>query len=134
MKRMLIDTSALYALNDSSDRNHRAATSFWKANPEAIFVANSHVLGEFLTLMKKRFGGKWAVKAGEYIRNSPRFEIVHLKESDEEAVWELFARYSDKEWSWFDLTLLHLARRLGIREVFAFDEHFRQMGLTLLPG
>ncbi|RLG43203.1 MAG: hypothetical protein DRN81_06990 [Thermoproteota archaeon] len=134
VKRLLIDTSALYALNDADDRSHSAAMAFWKANPDALFVMSSPIFGEFLTLAKKRFGGRAVVKAGEFIRQSPRFEVVHLDENDEEAVWEIFHRYADKDWSWFDVTLFHLARKLGVWEVFAFDDHFRQMGLSVLPG
>lgn len=134
MKRLLIDTSALYALNDGDDRNHSAAVHFWEARPDAVFVMSSHVFGEFLTLARKRLGGEASAAIGEGIRRSPRFEVVHLAEEDEEAVWETFRRYTDKDWSWFDCTLYHLARKLGIWQVFAFDEHFRQMGLEMLPG
>ena len=134
MRRALADTSALYAVFDTTDALHRKARAFLEANPDVAFVMSNYIFGETLTFVRKRLGGGPSVKVGERIRQSPRFEIVHLDEDDEEAVWEIFRRYSDKGWSWFDVTLFHLARKLGIWEVFAFDDHFRKMGLNVLPG
>ncbi len=133
MNRVLADTSALYAVFERTDAEHGRATTFLRANPEAVFVLSNYIFAETVTLVRKRLGGDASTKVGERIRQSPRFEVVHLTEEDEEAVWEIFRRYSDKDWSWFDCTLYHLARKLGIWEVFTFDEHFRQMGLGVVP-
>lgn len=40
----------------------------------------------------------------------------------------LIRSYRDKEWSYTDCSIAAMSQRLNIREVFAFDEHIRQMG------
>jgi predicted nucleic acid-binding protein len=132
--RMLVDTSALYALADADDVKHRDAQEFLLGHPRTILVMTNHVFGELMTLVRKRAGGEISVKVGERIQQSPRFSVVHLNPVDEKEVWEIFSRYLDKEWSWVDCGLFHLGQKMALWEVFAFDRHFAQMGLKVWPG
>ena len=48
--------------------------------------------------------------------------------------WQVFRRFSDKEWSFTDCTSKVVMDRLGITTAFTFDHHFRQFGaVTLVP-
>jgi predicted nucleic acid-binding protein len=40
----------------------------------------------------------------------------------------------DKRWSYVDATSFALMEREETAEAFAFDRHFTQRGLTLVPG
>ena len=43
--------------------------------------------------------------------------------------------YTDKQWSYVDCSILAVARRLQIAQVFGFDRHFDQMAdLTRVPA
>ena len=48
--------------------------------------------------------------------------------------WEIFVKYRDKAFSCTDCTSFALMERVGMIEVFAFDEHFKQYGnFIVLP-
>jgi hypothetical protein len=60
--------------------------------------------------------------------------VVHVSEAIEHAAWEVFERFNqDKEWSFTDCTTKVVMDNLGIRQVFAFDHHFDQMGFLRRP-
>ena len=60
--------------------------------------------------------------------------IIHLSEEVEKAAWEVFVRFNqDKTWSFTDCTTKVVMDNLGIQHVFAFDQHFEQMGFIRLP-
>ena len=53
---------------------------------------------------------------------------------DEKKAWEIFVKYRDKTFSFTDCSSFALMERIGITEVFAFDEHFTQYGsFVVLP-
>jgi len=59
---------------------------------------------------------------------------VHITEETERAAWEVFEKFNkDKDWSFTDCTSKVVMERLGIREAFAFDHHFDQMGFVRRP-
>ncbi len=47
--------------------------------------------------------------------------------------WEILERHRDKRWSYVDATSFALLERDGGGEAFAFDAHFSQRGLRVLP-
>jgi len=66
----------------------------------------------------------------------PPFRFYRLAVEDADETWDIFSRYVDKEWSYVDCSLLAVARRLQLRQIFAFDHHFDQMaslGIRRVP-
>jgi uncharacterized protein len=87
-----------------------------------------------MTTVKRRLDAAVAVKVGQQIRKSARFRLYRLTDDDDRAAWDIFSRYTDKEWSYVDCSLLALAQRQKIGAVFSFDHHFEQMpGVTRAP-
>ena len=75
------------------------------------------------------------VTDGRVMREEHRY--VNLSDDDDAAIWEAFCRYDDKAWSYTDCSILVMAKRLGISQVFAFDEPIRQMvglGISAVPA
>ncbi len=63
-------------------------------------------------------------------------KYINISDEDDQKIWEIFCRYNDKKWSYTDCSILVIANRLKINQVFAFDEHIRQMsglGIVCLP-
>lgn len=59
--------------------------------------------------------------------------VVHRAvEVDERNARQLLLRYSDKDFSLVDATSFVIMDRIGIREAFTYDNHFRQYGLTVV--
>ncbi len=134
MAPLIVDTSALYALVDRHDPNHLRAEAFLRERktPGGLIVSN-HVFDETMTLSKSRLGMKVALELGLRLRYSRLVEMVIFSKAEEQEVWRVFSQHSDKPWSYTNCASLVLARRYDIKEAFAFDRHFAQMGLVMRP-
>jgi predicted nucleic acid-binding protein len=135
MRRVLLDTSALYASLDADDPNHTRARGFLTDEPTVYLVPDT-VFSEAMTLIKLDLGLTLAIATGKSILAGSPFRLHRLSPEEFQDTWQVFSRYTDKGWSWTDCSILALARRLRVGEVFAFDHHFDQMTalhLTRVP-
>ncbi|MEW6233622.1 MAG: PIN domain-containing protein, partial [Chloroflexota bacterium] len=78
-------------------------------------------------------GLRAAVALHDFVLGSRAITVVEVGKGVCQDAWEVFVRYSDKEWSFTDCTSFALMRRLGLGEVFTFDDDFRQMGYVVQP-
>jgi predicted nucleic acid-binding protein len=127
--RVLVDTGAIYAFVVRTDANHGTARRFtkrWLAQ-RGSFVLSDVVFAETMTLLKARIGSQVAVRVGNELRQNPSYAWVALGPDGERETWSVFQRFADKEWSYTDCSLLVLARRLEVADVFSFDRHIAQM-------
>ena len=133
MRTILVDSSFLLAMVDRDDKHHTEAVGFLKALGRATLLVTSHIFDEAMTLIKSRLGSEVAVRTGQQLWLSTLFRLVHITEGDDEAAWEIFSQYTDKDWSYTDCSCLTVMHKLGITEALSFDRHFDQMGITRLP-
>ena len=134
MSTLLIDTSALHALNYARDDNHHQAVAYFKSRVGRVKpILTEWVFVETMNLTKARLGPQFAVAYGRQLKASKIFYPLLLTDNDKQLTWDIFAQHNDKEWSYVDCSLLAVARRLKIQRIFAFDHHFAQMGLNVVP-
>ncbi|MFN3929761.1 MAG: type II toxin-antitoxin system VapC family toxin [Thermoflexus sp.] len=134
--RLLVDTSALYALVDASDPNHAIAKETALRLRNAEYLLLDLVWVEIVTLVKRALGPELAIQVGQELLAGPPFTFYPVKGEDFSEAWALFQRFRDKAWSFVDCAILHAAQQLNFREVFAFDRHFDQMsglGIRRIP-
>ena len=130
MAQTLVDTSAIYALLDRNDANHRKAVTILRSLPRRgltpvlsnFIVAESHAL--LLSRLGSQIARDWFLKQ--------IWPIEPITDVDEKKAREIIQRYEDKTFSYTEATSFALMERLGLKDVFAFDIHFRQYGLKLL--
>lgn len=135
MKQLMVDSGALLAMVDTNDQHHTAAAAFARAHATATFYLPDTVFAETMVLVKARLGARLAVELGTRIMHSEHFPIVYLSAEDRRNTWDIFSHYTDKDWSYVDCSILAVARRLRVFDVFAFDHHFDQMvELTCVPA
>ncbi len=135
MRSVFVDTSAFVALRNAAEAEHeraRAALSDLLAEGAALFTSN-YVFAETYTALMVRVGRGEAVEWGRRFRASGAIELVRLDEEVESDAWEILERYGDKRWSYVDATSFALIEREGNGEALAFDAHFGQRGLRVLP-
>ncbi len=136
--RIFIDTSALYALEDESDKNNKPARAFendlitGKLGLVQLFTSN-FVFDELMTLVRRNLGHEKAVEVGERMIASKILTIERISGKIEIPAWEIFKTYSDKEFSYTDCTSFALMESKAIQHSFAFDIQFEQMGFRRLP-
>jgi predicted nucleic acid-binding protein len=135
MKSVFVDTSAFVALRNRSEAEHelaRATLSRLLAEGVALFTSN-YVFAETYTALMVRVGRDEAIEWGRRFRAGGAIDLVHLDRSIEERAWEILERHDDKRWSYVDATSFALIERDGVGEAFAFDAHFAQRGLQVVP-
>jgi uncharacterized protein len=125
-RHVILDTSALFATLDADDRNHFRARRFFEGNG-TVYTVPDTVFSEAMTLIKMHLGGRLAIETGQAIRHSPPFRPLRISGDEAAETWRIFSRFTDKGWSYVDCSILAVARRLGVDEVFSFDHHFDQM-------
>lgn len=129
MARVLIDTSAVYALVDRSDANHPAARAVLDAlrKRRAVPLLTNFIVAECHALLLARLGAD--VARAWLLANV--WDVERVSEADETAGRQILAKYTDKTFSYTDALSFAVMERRGIRTAFAFDPHFSQYGFQL---
>lgn len=107
--------------------DHHAAVKFEDSLPHPLVTSN-HIADEVITLVRNRLGYKVAVEIGQKLWDESIANLIYVTPQDEKKAWEIFVQYRDKNFSFTGCTSFALMKRIGITEVFAFDEHFKQYG------
>ncbi len=130
---ILVDTSAWFACVVPSDKNHLRASRWLNANNQ-VLLTTDYVVDETLTLLRARGETVRASNLGEAFFADVLCTIYYLAEDDIKETWQVFQRFSDKEWSFTDCSSKMIMEKLGINKAFTFDHHFTQFGLgEVLP-
>ena len=132
MERTLVDTSALYALADRSDRHHAAAVVVARrltADGVRPFTTN-YLVAEGHVLLLSRIHPE---AARRWLRQLS-LPVEQVTEADQLDARAIILGHADKDYSLTDATSFAVMRRLGIGRAFAFDDHFRQFGFAVERG
>ena len=134
MRRLFVDTSAYFALTDTRDENHEAAVHFIHQliRERAELLTNNYIVAETHTLLLNRIEYATALRVLEELYKS-QTRIYRVREAEEIKAFEIIRRYTDKEFSLIDAISFATMERFHLTEAFAFDHHFAQYGLSLLP-
>ncbi len=129
--KTFVDTSFLYAYFDKDDKFNLRAVSFLKKKPQ--LVTSNVIYFELCALMQRRLGKKVCVKVGDFIKSTKIVETVTILEEELDRAWEEFKNTSLAKISLVDVTNKIICGRLGIKEIFAFDQDFENLGLKVRP-
>ena len=135
MSRVFVDTSAFVALRNRSEREHeaaRAALDHLVTRRDSLFTS-SYVFSETYTALLVRVGRQEAVTWGRLMRAGSAIEIVPIDDDLADDAWRLLEGHEDKTWSHVDATSFALMERQRSTIAFAFDRHFEQRGLEVIP-
>ena len=134
---MFVDTGAFVALRNRSEREHeaaRGALSMLLAERTLLLTSN-YVFAETYTALLVRVGREGRRSGGAVAFEPERQSNWRGSRTRfEEQAWAILESHADKSWSYVDATSFALMERERITEAFAFDHHFAQRGLTLVPS
>jgi predicted nucleic acid-binding protein len=138
MQLLFIDTSAFYAIADTSDRRHQSVSKFSdNAIGKYQLVTTNYILDELHTLLLAHIGYHVAVtykKEIDKLIDVEILEIIWIDEAIANQSWQIFEKFNiDKEWSFTDCTSYVVMKQKGITEAFTLDRHFTQMGFVQYP-
>jgi predicted nucleic acid-binding protein len=129
---VFVDTSALFALLDSADRNHEAAAAVWKdlIERQADLVCTNYVLVEAFALIQHRLGMEVVRTFQDDI--VPMLGVRWVREEEHQAGLAAFLTVAGRRLSLVDCVSFEAMRSLGIQAAFAFDRHFSRQGSVLI--
>ena len=138
MRRIFVDTSAWDAIADGGDPNHEHALRFKdEIVGQCRLITTNYVLDELYTLLLMNLGYQRAVDFKgklDILVQGGILEVIWVTEEIATDAWTVFTRFNvDKWWSFTDCVSYAVMKREGIREAFAFDHHFEQMGYVRQP-
>jgi predicted nucleic acid-binding protein len=127
MARVLVDTSAIYALIDADDASHgaaRAGLNRLRKRRDEPFITNL-VLAECHALLLARLGANIARRW----LSTMAWPIERSTAEDEDTAKQIILTHADKGYSFTDAVSFAVIKRLHIRTALAFDRHFAQFGI-----
>ena len=131
-RRVLVDTSAYYAMVDADESRHGAASQIWHQLAAAgghTFTTN-YVVAEAHALLLVRLGYHHATLFLRQFEHSAT-TVVRASLADEQRARQIIYQYRDKRFSFTDATCFAVMERLRIGTAFTFDHNFAQFGFTL---
>lgn len=136
MRRVFIDTSAFVALRNIAEREHEPARATLRTlvSEHAILFTSTYVFAETYTALLMRIGRGEAIEWGRRFRSGEAIELVRIDEKIDDDAWGMLESHGDKRWSYVDASSFALMAREGVEEAFAFDHHFAQRELRVLPS
>jgi len=127
---IFVDTGAWFASVVPSDVDHIPAVQWLSQNTEPLLTTD-YIIDETLTLLRARGEPTRAIALGEQFFDASLFTIHFLTE-DLRETWEVFRKFSDKDWSFSDCSSKVVMEKLGITKAFCFDHHFVQFGSVVV--
>jgi len=116
-----------------SDIDHASASQWPNQNAEPLFTTD-YIVDETLTLLRARGELTRAIRLGEQFFSVALARVSVLTEDDIRNTWEVFRKFSDKDWSFTDCSSRVVKEKLGITRAFCFDHHFVQFGsIVVVP-
>jgi predicted nucleic acid-binding protein len=135
LTKVFVDTSAFVALRHRSEDEHDAARVAMRdlASQGSTLFTTNYVFAETYTTLLVRAGRSEAIAWGRHFRASEAIELIRVSDEIEDEAWQLLEAHQDKTWSLVDAISFALMERERTRYAFAFDRHFRQRGLDVIP-
>lgn len=132
--KVLVDTSAYYALLTENDRYHAAAQRLYGEllKSDYSLCTTSYVVAEAAALIQARQG----LQRLQLFRQSlaASTTIIWIDAALHEAAWNELERQAQRHLSLVDCSIGTVAQHMGIDRVFAFDPHFELWGLQLVKA
>jgi predicted nucleic acid-binding protein len=129
---IFVDTGAWFARFVPDDPKHNELID-WFAKNSVPLITTDYCIDETLTLLMVRNRPKLAIEAGDILFNELMAEIHFLDRSQIMRAWILFQQRISAGWSFTDCTSKIVIDDLGIKSTLAFDRHFHQFGVSVLP-
>lgn len=130
--KVLVDTSALYALVATSDSFHSMAKPLYDSfiDRSVEVYLTSYIWVEASAIIHSRLGFSTLKKLIADIM--PVTSVYWIEEATHQEAWNQLVARNGAGPSLVDWTTILVARNLG-SIVFTFDKHFEAEGLSVLP-
>jgi predicted nucleic acid-binding protein len=130
--RTFVDTSALYALLDEDDDNHRAAASWLRgAEADERLITHNYVVVETAALVHRRLGA--AAIRSLFDALLPALSVQFVDEALHARAVAAHLAAARSRPSLVDRVSFQLVRDLDLDRAFVFDRDFVRQGIQVVP-
>ena len=131
---VFVDTSALYAVLDADDDQHGRAEAEWRrlVRGSSSLLTTSYVLVETTALVQHRLGMEAVGALEQEIR--PVLQVEWVDEALHANGMASMLAAGRRGLSLVDCVSFAVMARAGLRQAFAFDDHFAERGFSCLPA
>ena len=131
--RVLVDTSAFYALFSATDLFHDRARSAYELliDREYELWTTSYTLIETIALLHRRVDFLVVSRFAEW--RSSNLGVLWIDSRVHDSAWRLFANTHGRGLSFVDWTTVVASREIDNAPVFTFDGGFASQGLPVVP-
>jgi predicted nucleic acid-binding protein len=132
IRGVLWDSSAILALLDADDADHRRAVAIARqiaSEKRPSFITN-YIEVEAHALLLRKVG---RALAREWLLTAS-LPVVRVLPNEEQHAREILARHGDKDWTLCDAMSFAVLDARGVRRAFTFDHHFQQYGRLEVLG
>ncbi len=131
-EKIVVDTSAFYALISANDEFHKRAEAGYEVlkDRDVEFLTTSYALSETVALVHRRLGFDTLSRLLETIESHVR--VFWVDSMVHSAAMESFKLAGGRGLSLVDWTVL-LVSRIESAHVFTFDTRFSDHGVTTIP-
>lgn len=130
---IFVDSSAIIALASETDLFHTKAFNWQEENKDQEFIISSLIFIETTGWIRYNHGKRLAVKIGINLLSEVDIKLHRVTFDDETEAWEYFQKKDGRSLSMIDCTTVILMKRLKIRDIFTFDNNFKNLGFNTLP-
>ena len=130
---IFVDTSAFYAIFDANDQDHQAARATWShlLEQDEVLTTSNYVLVETFALLQRRRGIEPVRLFHDVVM--PILQILWVDVSVHELAVATWLTAGRRQLSLVDCVSFVLMRQHSIQASFAFDQHFTEQGLPVIP-
>lgn len=129
---IFIDTGAFFSALDHNDTFHKKSIKIWSLLNESHLITSEFILIETATLIRMRIGIKESITFINKIEKNKEIEVIKINRDLSDNGWTYFKKFNDKTYSYVDCTSYSILKERNITKIFEFDEHFIQMGFSLI--
>ena len=130
---VFVDSSALFAVLNAEDPNHKKAFEMWRRflAEDTVLVTTNYVLVETVAVVQRRFG----MEAVRTFQNDivPALTILWIDKAVHQAGALGMIAAGSRTLSLVDCVSFHVMRQHGITAAFAFDQHFEEQVFNCNP-
>ena len=131
--RVLIDTSAFYALHSAVDRFHDRANVVFQdlMDTKQEFWTTSYTLVETVALLHRRLGFSVVAEFSEW-RDRSNLQVLWIDSRVHDQAWDRYMADQGRGLSLVDWTTVVVSHEIRA-PVFTFDGGFANQGLAVVP-
>jgi len=130
---IFVDSDAFIALNHPLDIHNKKAIDIYNSlvNSDEELITSWDVLSEVSTKLSFFLTKAIALSFINYIQTS-KIKVEYVTPINSDKIFEFFKKQSSKRVSITDCVNMTICNKLGIKQIFSFDQHYSKNGFKLL--